>query len=373
MKLVFLAAANSIHTQRWVVALSRRGHEVTLLSQHAPQADVVMPGVSLELLPFKGGKGYFLNALHLRKRLRQIKPDLLNVHYASGYGTTAALSGFVPSLLSVWGSDVFDFPYESAWKARILRRNLLRATRLASTSHRMARQVHELMPSLATEVLITPFGVDCDLFCPKPNRDPKLITIGTVKTLEHKYGIDVLIAAFELLRKDPRLMAADVASRLRLLLVGGGVNRDGLETQVQSLGLQSCVTFAGAVRHDEVPQWLNRLDVYVAASRLDSESFGVAVIEASACGVPVVVSDVGGLPEVVDNGVTGLIVPREDAPALAQALARLLLDAALRERMGQAGRSSVVAKYAWAHCVDTMEAAYQATLQACRPVAQRLP
>ena len=90
--------------------------------------------------------------------------------------------------------------------------------------------------------------------------------------------------------------------------------------------------------------------MYVALSR--SESFGVAVIEASACGLPVVVSNVGGLPEVVEQGVTGFIVPPEDPAAAADALEQLLASKELRERMGSAGRDRVERLYAWEACVD---------------------
>ena len=70
--------------------------------------------------------------------------------------------------------------------------------------------------------------------------------------------------------------------------------------------------------HTSVPQELARLDIYVALSRMDSESFGVAIIEAGVAGRPVVVSDAGGLPEVTIDGVTGLVVPREDPSAQLQ-------------------------------------------------------
>jgi glycosyltransferase involved in cell wall biosynthesis len=116
------------------------------------------------------------------------------------------------------------------------------------------------------------------------------------------------------------------------------------------------------VAHAEVPAWLHRLDIYAAPSRLDSESFGVAVIEAGACGLPVVVSDAGGLPEVVRDGETGLVVPREDVPALQAALKRLALDPALRRRFGRAGRAHVERAYAWGQCVDLMEQCLARTL-----------
>ena len=130
------------------------------------------------------------------------------------------------------------------------------------------------------------------------------------------------------------------------------------------LGIDHRTEFVGASPHDEVPSWLNRLDIYVAPSRL-SESFGVAVIEASACGLPVIVSDVGGLPEVVRDGETGLVVPRENVPALQAALRRLLLDPALRQRLGRNGRAHVAREYEWGHCVDLMERVYASLTRDC--------
>lgn len=361
MKIAFLAPANSIHTQRWVGALCRRGHEVTLFSQHREPTEQAFQGARFERLPFSGSVGYFLNAVRLRARLKALQPDLLNAHYASGYGTTAALSGFRPVLLSVWGSDVFDFPYESWAKGLILRRNLRCAARLASTSHVMARQVHELVPELPS-ALVTPFGVDCNRFCPRPQLDSQFITIGTVKTLAHKYGVDLLIDAFSRVVHELQLQEASAAPRLRLMLVGAGEERLALEAMATRLGVRDRVVFVGPVAHSDVPDWLNQLDIFVAASR--RESFGVAAVEASACGLPVVVSDAGGLPEVVRSGETGFVVPREQPQALADAISQLVLDAELRRRMGIAGRELVLSRYEWEHCVDTMEAAYREVVAA---------
>jgi glycosyltransferase involved in cell wall biosynthesis len=89
----------------------------------------------------------------------------------------------------------------------------------------------------------------------------------------------------------------------------------------------------------------------------------VAVLEASACGLPVVVSDAGGLPEVVLNGETGFVVKREDPAATAYALLQLVTDDALRQRMGRAGRDHVVRKYEWSDSVDRMEEVYAKVLK----------
>lgn len=364
MKIVLLAPANVIHTKRWAEGLAMRGVEVVVATQHPDNSWAYPAGVRVIELPHRLTSGYFLNVPSLRRLLRHERPDLLNVHYASGYGTTGAGAGFHPWLLSVWGSDVYDFPYESRFKGWWLRRNLLSADAVASTSHAMARQVRHLVPRL-DDVMVTPFGVDIHLFAPRPISHEGLV-IGTVKKLEPKYGVDVLLRAFALVLNAP--VSNENDAQVWLEVVGGGSQLEKLKNLAVELGVNDRVRFVGSVPHADVPKWLNRFDVYVAVSRLDSESFGVAVLEASACAVPVVVSDVGGLPEVVDDGETGIVVPRENVLALAAQLRCLLADADLRQRLGTAGRARVEAVYGWQASIDRMLACYQTVIEQKRSI-----
>lgn len=350
MKVVLLAPAGVLHTQRWAEALAGRGIEVVLASQHDPGGWPVPPGVRVMRLPKAGPSGYFRNVGALRTLLRRERPALLNAHYASGYGTMAALAGFHPLLLSVWGSDVYDFPNQGRIQRWLLCRNLRKADAVASTSEAMAGQVRRLVPE-RQNVFITPFGVDTARFAPRAEGHAGFV-VGTVKTLAPKYGIDILIRAFA--ERAGRFPAVDEPQDARLVIVGDGPERGTLESLCRALGIECRVRFVGAVAHDDVARWLHGFDVYVAVSRLDSESFGVAVIEASACGLPVVVSDAGGLPEVVVDGQTGIVVPRDDPAALAAALERLAADPALRRRLGVAGRARVQQHYEWSRCVDRM-------------------
>lgn len=360
-RIVLLGPANSIHLQRWALALADRGHTLCIASQHRCDMGALPASAELVWLRYTGASGYFLNALAVRRLLSRWQPDLLHAHYASGYGTTAALCGFRPTLLSVWGSNVYDFPYENALKGRLLRWNVRRATALASTSHAMAQQVRRLTPE-RIEISVTPFGVDLARFSPaSPRTVPGRLTIGIVKSLAPKYGVDLLLRAFAGLLHD-----ADVGALhgdCRLLIVGDGPQRVALELLARELGIERHIEFAGPVLHADVPAWLHRLDIYAAPSRLDSESFGVAVIEASACSLPVVVSDAGGLPEVVHDGHTGIVVRRDDISELQAALKRLVLDADLRERLGRSGRARVEREYEWGHCVDLMEQCYARAVQ----------
>jgi glycosyltransferase involved in cell wall biosynthesis len=117
--------------------------------------------------------------------------------------------------------------------------------------------------------------------------------------------------------------------------------------------LRDTVEFAGPQSADDIVHEYGRAAVVVLPA-VGPESFGMPVIEGGAAGRPVVVSAVGGLPEVVDDGATGLIVPRNDAAALAKALLRLLDDPALRRSMGERGRAEVVERFTWAAVADRL-------------------
>ncbi len=354
MRVLVVSAASSIHTVRWVNGLVGRGHDVHLASVHPVGDHAIDTRVSVHLAPRGGKTRYIVNARWLRSLAADIRPDIVNVHYATGYGLLGRLANLdAPTLLSVWGSDVYDSPKNPVMK-RMVQGNLASATRIASTSHCMARVTRELIGH-DRPISITPFGVDTDVLTPsEAPKDDSVIRIGTVKALYGKYGIGELIRAYS------RVHEKHPATSLHIW--GSGPDEDNLKALAERLVPDGSVEFAGAIPHDRVKDALTSLDVFAALSTLDSESFGVAIIEAGACGLPVVVSDVDGPAEVVDEGVTGLVVPRGDVIASAEALNRLVDDAGLRRRMGMSGRAHVVKEYSWQHSLDLMEEAYRQTV-----------
>lgn len=362
MKIALLASASSIHTVRWANGLNDAGHEVHVISQQ-PIVDPINPSVNVHILPDRKALGYFLMVPAVKKLLIKIQPDLVNAHYASGYGTTARLVGYRPWIISVWGSDVYDFPYKSPLHKWLLKRNIRAADQVASTSHCMAEQTRLLIPELS-DIAITPFGVDLSAYSnihPKVPSHKKDLVIGTVKIMRHQYGIDTLIEAYAMLVNRFTSKQTVNVPELHLRLVGGGDLTSELKALARRLGVGDSVTFVGRVPHSKVPQELTKLDIYVALSR--RESFGVAIVEASAAGRPVVVSDAGGLPEVVVEGETGFIVPCEEPQAAADALEKLVLDAELRHQLGSAGQQLVAKKYSWDVCVQTMLDVYEKSIQ----------
>ena len=143
MRIALLANGASIHVVRWANALTEHGHEVHLVSSRHDR-DQLAAGVRCHKLPFAPPAGYFLNVLHVRRALKVIRPDVLNTHFASGYGTLGHLSGFTPNVLSVWGSDVYEFPDRSRLHRSLIEANLRSATWVCSTSHVMAERVRAL-------------------------------------------------------------------------------------------------------------------------------------------------------------------------------------------------------------------------------------
>lgn len=336
MKIVFIAPANSIHTQKWVNSFSKN-NEVFLISLHRVEKNLI--DGTLIYLPIKNKLGYYLNAFTLHKLIKKIAPNIINVHYASGYGTLARLAKIPPYILNVWGSDVFDFPYDSKFKNKLIRKNLKAAYQIASTSIVMKEQTLKLINPVR-EIIVTPFGVDINFFIPMKKNDSSKLVIGTVKTMAPKYGIKTLIKAFN-----------DVFEKgyvsTKLLLVGGGPCLEEYKAFANSLPSYKNIKFIGQINHKDVPNWLNKFDIYCALSEKDSESFGVAVIEAEACGLPVIVTDVGGLPEVVDINRTGFIVPVSDYVSASKKIIELIINAEQRQVFSKNARTFIEDNYSW--------------------------
>lgn len=358
MRVLFLANAASIHTVRWVNAISERGHEVHLVYKFddVPKANTISEKVILHRLKYSGTKGYFFNAMQLKKLSHNIKPDVANAHYASGYGTLARLAKLKPLVLSVWGSDVYEFPYQSKFKMKILLNNLRYASIIASTSTSMAEQVKLLLKDETKKIYITPFGVDLSQYSKNNNneRNTDKIVIGNVKSLKEVYGMEYLIRAIDFLVKTDE---EDLSKKLDVRIYGDGPLRDELENLTRVLNLQDIITFKGLIPNSDVPKALEEMDIFCASSI--QESFGVSLVEAMAMGLPVVATDVSGFREVIDHEKTGIIVENKNPEKIAYALKKLIFNRELRRELGKNGRNRVEELYNWENNVTKMLVIYE--------------
>jgi len=346
MKIAMLAAANCVHAMRFANAFKAKNLDVCLISLNCHKAALNAINCGVHYLKSRGGPlKYHLAAAELKNLLKDLQIDILNVHYASGYATLARLSKFQPTLLNIYGSDVYEFPFQNLLNRRIAAKNIKYAAKTASTSHAMKAQTDTIYKR-SDEIFITPFGVDTSVFVPNDNKSAdSVFKIGLVKTLQKKYGVEYLIRAVNLLR-------FKIERPIMVEIYGDGAERNNLETLVVNLNLQDIIKFKGKIPHADVPHALKAFDVCVIPSLI--ESFGVSAIEAMACEIPIITSDAPGLKEVNLNNVTGFVVLREDCSAIADKLHELLENKSLRSEMGNAGRKHVKQHYEWSNCVNQL-------------------
>lgn len=266
----------------------------------------------------------------LRRGLRH-----LHVHFATPASSVGLiLTRMFPFTFSitVHGPDEFyDAPgYQLAEK--------ISGSSLLCTIGLYARsQLMKLSPAAHwAKMHVTPLGVDPEIFRPAPFRaDFDVFEVICVGRLVPAKGQRVLIEAVAKLAAEGRA--------IRLRLVGNGPDRASLEEAVYSLGSASVVIFEGAVNQDRIRSLYREAHIFALASF--AEGIPVVLMEAMAMEIPCVTTWITGIPELIRDGIDGLLVAPSDEFSLAEAIARLMDDADLRKRIGAAGRARVIEKY----------------------------
>jgi len=222
-----------------------------------------------------------------------------------------------------------------AWAAR-------RSDRVVAISHYTAGELRELVD---VPIEVIPYTTSLPEVAPVPvsaTQDGTGPVLFVGRLVERK-GVAHLIEAIA------RLGPAAGAPRLEI--VGEGPERPGLEALAQRLGVANRVVFRGKIPADELQASYARAAVCVLPSVLDArgdtEGLGVVLLEAMNHGTPVIASRVGGIPDIVEDGVSGLLVPPGDADALAAAIRRVRDDPALARRLGEAGRRRLREQFSW--------------------------
>ena len=356
MKICFFSDAKSIHTRRWVQYFSEKGHEVHLLSFTKGSVNgAVMhyigpePPLDRRIL-FSFGAQHLKKVLQIKKILRKIKPDIVHGHYIVNHAFYAALSSFHPLVVSAWGSDILVSAKKVFLSKLIVKYTLKKADIITASSRYLSEETSRYAKNKRINIL--PFGVDTEMFSPKQRNQKKNMVVGVVKYLKPIYGIDVFISALPIIVK--------FYPDLRVIISGDGPQKPYLKKIVNMNNLSGIVEFVGEVPHDKVPEYIGKMDIFVMPSL--SESFGVSALEAESMEIPVVATNVGGIPEVVVNEVTGLLVKPNNHWALANAIIKLLSNNDLRTKMGKNGRKLVIEKYNWQENMEKIEKIYKSLI-----------
>lgn len=294
-----------------------------------------------------------------------LRPEIVHNHMyrAEIVGTRAAIAlGEVGRSRPYVVSTVHSSRVRSDEDRTVLRRLTPRMDRLIAVSRSIVEKLRHEGRDTAPITLIHN-GVDLERY---DHQDPCC-------TLREEYGLPEdapivgVVARLEPEKGHPTLLDAWPAvlravPRARLLVVGEGSRREALEEQVQTLGIAHAVVFTG--RRDDVPAVTAALDVAVLPSYREAQ--GLTILEAMALSRPVVASNVGGIPEMVEDGVTGLLVPPHDPAALAAAIVRLLTDHPLADMLARAGHDLVHERFCIELMVEAVEAIYDQGARAVR-------
>ncbi len=232
------------------------------------------------------------------------------------------------------------------WWGGAMRQKFERAAFTIPITRWLADQMRRDFPSLRSDqILPGGIGVDTQRWTPPPDRPPpepgrlRLITVGR---LHPSKGHDLLLRALRRL-VDRQNQRGDSGAELSLRIIGSGPQQQELENLVRQLDLAPYVRFMGSLSEDQVMRQLADADVFVLASH--AEPLGVVYMEAMAMEVATIGTAAGGVGEIITDGVDGLLVPPGDEQRLADAIERLRDDPALRRRLAEAGRQTVVRSF----------------------------
>jgi sugar transferase (PEP-CTERM/EpsH1 system associated) len=293
----------------------------------------------------------------LWRLLRELRPAVLNSYNLSAveYGPVALLANVPVRINGAHGRD-HDDPHGTHRKRNALRRLMVPFYDCCyANSAAMENWNRDAIGVPVHKSRMLPNGIDAERFHPRMQHDPvrpegwpfapEHLVIGTVGRVQAVKDHATLLDAFALLREQHPTLP------LRLAIVGDGPLLETLRARAASLGLQNAVWLPGA--RTDVAQILRSLHVFAMSSI--AEGTPGSALEAMASGLPVVGTRVGGIPEVVDDGATGMLVPPSDPGAMAAALGQYAASAEMAARHGAAGRERVLRQYS----MTAMVAAYQ--------------
>lgn len=347
-----------VYTLNMARRLKDLGWQVVIVTTGERRHAARLEGVTVHYLAPRFALSNTPIGLRWRREFRRIyrleEPDVINAHTPVPFMADVAQrsSRSIPFVLT-YHNDLEKSSWLHMAIVKVLHRTLIdrtlrRSTKIITTSDYYVNESPYLKPYRSKIRIVSP-GVDCELFNPDVKVDSDLaarywgkrliLFVGSMgKSQSHK-GLDVLIRAFALVHGDyPDAM---------LVVVGQGDGAEAYKSMAAAAGVARDIEFTGYIDNETLAQYYKLATIFAMPSTNRSEGFGMVYMEASAVGTPVVGSRIGGVPYAVKDNETGLLVEPQSEKELSRALRRLLEDASLAERLGNAGAARARAEFDW--------------------------
>jgi colanic acid/amylovoran biosynthesis glycosyltransferase len=275
---------------------------------------------------------YFVEAIMAGSYMKQHGIYHFHTHFSSTVGLLIKHIFPIEMSMTIHGPDEFNDVVGFHMAEKIAKSTFISAISNYARSQLMKASDYKEWDKIE----VSPLGIDPSVFTPRPfRRDPSTFEIICVGRLAPAKAQHILIAAIDQLIREGR--------DIRLRLVGDGPDRKRLEENIRERGIEKYVVFEGWVNQDGVRNLYKEADLFVLASF--AEGVPVVLMEAMAMEIPCVSTNITGIPELIRNGIDGMLVPPSDDRELVNAIKTLMDDPELRERLGRSGRERVIEKY----------------------------
>jgi glycosyltransferase involved in cell wall biosynthesis len=261
-------------------------------------------------------------------------------------------------ICSLRGSDINVYPFQSYLNLRLTQAVIRKSDQILSVSWALKEQALTFAEP-KREIRVIHNGCDLCLFHRNedsrisvrkslgiPDRSWCLVYVGHLKV---KKGVIDLLRIFKVLK--------DNKFPLYLIVIGEGEDRKKMEIEIDRASVRKLVFLMGTIQQETIPYFLSASDIFLFPSH--QEGLPNALLEAMACELPVVASRVGGIPEIVREGVDGLLIKPGDIEGFVHATEILLSDGILRSKMGRTGRERVQEKFSWSRGAEEIGKVYQ--------------
>ncbi|MCL4465446.1 MAG: glycosyltransferase [Chloroflexi bacterium] len=293
-------------------------------------------------------------SISLVREVARHPADIIHLHFPFPTGEMAyLLAGRGRKMVLTYHSDIVKQQMLLRFYGPFMRVALGRASRILATSPNYV-QSSPYLPAYANKISVVPLGIDGARFA-HPDE-------AAVAAIRRRYGgpLVLFVGVLRYYKGLAYLIDAMPEIDAHLVIVGTGPMDGELRAQIASRRIEDKVKLAGEVPDVELPAYYHACDVFVLPSSQRSEALGLSQMEAMACGKPVVCTELGtGTSYVNRNGETGLVVPPMDPEALSRAVARLLADAPLRERLGRRAAERVREEFAQERMVERIVQVYR--------------
>lgn len=339
MKIAFLVNEESSHSPKWT-RYFQKNHEIYILKLKRTKSK------ALEVL---------INIFSIRKQIKEIKPDILHVHYAGVNGLLGALSNFHPLVITAWGSDILINSKRIVVKP-LLKFILDKADLITCDAEHMVKAITNLGID-RKRIRIIYFGVDTLKFSPGPKNEELMQKLKTMddkiiislRNLKPIYDIETIIKSAPIVLKE--------IPEAKFIIGASGPQEEYLKKLAKDLNVAKNVKFIGRIQDTELPSYLRIADVYVSTSLSDA-GISSATAEAMACGLPVIVTDTGENKNWIKEGENGFIIPIKAPQALAEKIVYLLRNKDIIRKFGELSRRIIEERNNYYVEMAKMEAIY---------------